>query len=184
MKAGEKKKKDFIAWDSHRSTWTSEHLTSWDKKYMEKCIIPARHFGNIMKTMISVYCEKLLILCKISAYIPPMICNLIGHVIVSVSYGKRGWPLILFLFLKIFWEILDCWVHFIYKGIFFLLLFYRTEVHLHVNSSRRLPSSLGSQHEPHCNGNLRYLWPSHVHFSKREVTNSSWEFIMLYRKQG
>ena len=94
-----------------------------------------------------------------------MICNLIVHVIVSLSYWNRGWPLVLFffflvlfLFLKVFWEILDCWVHSIYKGIFFLLLFYKTEVHLHVNSSRRLPISLGSKHEPHSNGNLRYQW--------------------------
>ena len=154
---------------------------------MEKCIIPARHFGNIMKTMISVYCEKLLILCKISAYIPPMIYKVLVHVIVSFTYWNRGWPLVrvffffflvLFSFLKIFWEILDCWVHFIYKGIFFLLLFYRTEVHLHVNSSRRLPISLGSQHEPHSNGNLRHQWPP-VFISQKGKSlihpeNSSW----------
>ena len=53
-----KKKKNFIAWDSHRSTWTSEYPRPWGKKYMEKCIITARHFGNIMKTIISIYYKK------------------------------------------------------------------------------------------------------------------------------
>ena len=137
---------------------------------MEKCMIPARHFGNIMKTMISVYCEKLLILYKISAYIPPMIYKVLVHVIVSFTYWNRGWPLVLFFFfflvLFYFWKLSEkFWtaefILFIraFFFFFFLLLFYRTEVHLHVNSSRRLPISLGSQHEPHSNGNFRYQWP-------------------------
>ena len=51
-------KKNFIARESHRSTGANEHLRSWCKKYMGKCVITARYFGKIMKSMISIYYEK------------------------------------------------------------------------------------------------------------------------------
>ena len=55
---------NFIEWESHSSTWTSEPLRSRGKKYMEECIIIARYFDKIMETMIWIYHEKMSVLSK------------------------------------------------------------------------------------------------------------------------
>ena len=119
-----------------------------------------------------------------------MICNLIVHVIVSLSYWNTRWPLVLFFFFRYFfyfWKLSEkFWTA---EFILFITAFFITPV-VQDWSASTCKLITASPYFPRIPTRTTFQWESQipvtsrVHFSKREVTNSSWEFILVYRKQG